>query len=106
MASLTIIAALKAQVPYPLKASFFESVMMKRGLAGDAECTKEILNSIEFKGAMADCIRQIVIYPSSISEGGMSISKADRKSLLDEANRLYKSIGEETIEERPKITCY
>ena len=106
MASLTTIAALKAQVPYPLSASFFESVMMKRGLVGDAECTAEIINSIEFRGAMADCIRQIVIYPSSISEGGMSISKADRKSLLDEANRLYKSIGEESIEERPKITCY
>jgi hypothetical protein len=106
MAALTTIAALKAHVQYPLPAAFFESVMMKRGLAGDAACTNEILNSLEFKGAMADCIRQIILYPSSISEGGMSISKADRQSLLGEANRLYRAIGEEPIDERPKVTCY
>lgn len=106
MAGLTTIAALKAQVPYTLSSAFFDSVLMKRELDGNADCTQEILNSSAFKGAMADCIRQIVIYPSSISEGGMSISKADRQSLLGEANRLYRSIGEEPIDERPKITCY
>lgn len=106
MASLTTIDALKAHVQYTLPSAFYDSVVMKRGLTGDAACTKDILNSSEFKGALADCIRQIILYPSSISEGGMSISKADRKSLLDEANRLYRSIGEEQIDERPKITCY
>ena len=106
MSSLTIIDAIKAYVQYPLPSAFFESVMIKRGLDGDAECTKDIIDSFAYTGAIADCIRQIVIYPSSISEGGMSISKSDRQSLLGEANRLYRSIGEEPIEERPKITCY
>ncbi|MBR1526828.1 MAG: hypothetical protein IJ640_09260 [Prevotella sp.] len=106
MAGLTTIEALKANVQYPLPSAFFDSVMMKRGLDGDAVCTGDIINSSEFRGAMADCLRQLVIYPSSISEGGMSISKADRQSLLGEANRLYRSIGEEPIDERPKITCY
>ncbi len=106
MAGLTTIAALKANVPYTLSADFFSFVIKKRGLVADAECTTEVINSSEFKGAIADCIRQIVIYPSSISEGGMSISKADRQSLMSEANRLYESIGEKPIDERPKITCY
>lgn len=80
--------------------------MIKRGIDGEAECTQEILTSSEYIGAKADCIRQVVLFPSSISEGGMSISKADLSALLNEANRLYRSIGEEPIDERPKITCY
>lgn len=106
MAALTTIVALKANVQYQLPAAFYESILIKRGLDGNAECTQEVIQSSAFKGAIADCIRQIVIYPSSISEGGMSISKADRQSLLGEANRLYRAIGEEPIDERPKVTCY
>lgn len=105
MADLTVKAALQAQVQYPLPSDFFLSVMVKRGLE-DGECTKEIMESPMFKGAMADCLRQISLYPSSISEGGMSISKTDKDSLLSIANKLYKEIGEESISERPKITCY
>jgi hypothetical protein len=103
---MTTQEALKAQVQYPLPANFFASIMVKRGLAGDGECTKEIMESSEFKGAMADCIKQIILYPSSISEGGMSISKADKNDLLFIANRLYREIGEEPISERPKVTFY
>ncbi len=69
-------------------------------------CTKEIMDSAEFKGAQADCLRQIVLYPNSISEGGMNLSKADRQDLLFMANKLYREIGEEPIDERPKITAY
>lgn len=106
MAELTTLAALKAQVQYPLPSDFFLFVMVRRGLDGDAVCTQDMMNSAEFKGAQADCIRQIILYPSSVSEGGMSLSKADRDSLMVMANRLYRSIGEEVIDERPKITCY
>lgn len=102
---LTVSAALRAQVPYPLPGDFFSSVMVKRGL-GDGECTRDVMESAEFKGAMADCLRQIILYPSSISEGGMSISKTDRDSLLFLANRLYREIGEEPIGDRPKVTFY
>ena len=106
MAELTVLTALKAQVQYPLPANFFEAVALKRGLAGDATCTKEIMASPEFKGAQADCLRQILLYPSSISEGGMSISKTDRDSLLLMADRLYNEIGEEHISERPRVKFY
>ena len=103
---LTTKDALQAQVQYPLPANFFESVMVKRGLDGTGTCTKEIMESAEFKGAMADCLKQIILYPSSISDGGMSISKADKNDLLFIANRLFREIGEEPISERPLITCY
>ncbi len=98
--------ALKAQVQYPLPQDFFSSVAVKRGLDGDGECTKEMMASPEFKGAVADCLRQVIVYPSSVSEGGVSISKADRDDLLLVANRLYREIGEEPIGERPKVTFY
>lgn len=106
MAELTVLAALKAQVQYPLSEDFFQSVLIRRGLDGSASCTKEIMLSVSFKGAHADCLKQVITYPSSISEGGMSISKADRQSLLDIANKLYQSIGEAIVSERPKITFY
>ena len=106
MPELTVLAALKAHVQYPLPADFFSSVLLRRGLTGEDVCTKETLESPAFTGAQADCIRQIILYPGSISEGGMSISKTDRDSLMRIANRLYASIGEEVIEERPKVTFY
>lgn len=106
MENQTTLAVLRAQVQYPLPSDFFLSVMIKRGLDGDAVCTQEIMDSAEFIGAQADCIRQIILYPSSISEGGMSLSKADRNSLITMADKLYRSIGEETIGECPKITYY
>ena len=102
----TILAALKSQVQYPLPQDFFLTVLVGRGLDGSDDCTQEILASAAFKGANADCLKQIILYPSSISEGGMSISKADKRDLLFLANRLYREIGEEPIGERPLITCY
>lgn len=105
MSELTVLSSLKAQVQYPLPADFYQSIMVKRGLA-DGECTKEIMESAEFKGAQADCLKQIILYPNSVSEGGMSISKADKNDLLFIANRLYREIGEEPISERPTITFY
>ena len=103
---MTTKSTLKAQVPYPLSEDFFLSVIVKRGLTGDAECTKEIMESAPFKGAMADCLKQVIIYPSSVSEGGMSISKASKDDMLSIANRLYKEIGEKPISERPCIKIY
>lgn len=106
MAELTILAAIKSQVQYPLPSDFYLTILVKRGLDGDCVCTNETLESAGFKGAQADCLRQIILYPNSISEGGMSITKADRQSLLFMANKLYKEIGEEPIDERPKVTFY
>lgn len=103
---LTILSALKAQVQYPLSEDFFVATLIKRGFDGGSECTKETLGSPEFIGAHADCIKQLLTYPNSISEGGMSISRTDRESLMSLAKKLYKSIGEDAVGENPKITFY
>ena len=105
MPELTVLSALKSQVQYPLPEDFFRTVMVQREL-NDGTCTKDILDSVAFKGATADCLKQVVLYPNSISEGGMSISKADKNDLLFLANRLYREIGEEPISERPVIKFY
>ena len=102
--SITTLADLKAYVQYPLPSDFFSAVMLGRGLDGDAECTRDVMASAPFKGAMADCLRQLVLYPQSITEGNMTISKADRQSLINEASRLYRSIGEAGIDDNPRIT--
>lgn len=102
---LTILSSLKAQVQYPLPSDFFATVMMKRGLE-DGVCTRDTLESAEYKGCLADCLRQVILYPGSVSEGGVSISKADRADLLYIANALYREIGENPIGERPKVTFY
>lgn len=105
MPELTTLSALKSQVQYPLPDDFFRTVMVQRELE-DGECTKDVLDSANFKGAMADCLKQVILYPNSISEGGMSISKADKNDLLFLANRLYREIGEDPISERPTIKFY
>ncbi len=102
---LTILSSLKAQVQYPLPPDFFLTAMMRRGLE-DGTCTQDTLASPEYKGCLADCLRQVILYPGSVSEGGMSISKADRTDLLYIANRLYREIGENPIGERPTVTFY
>lgn len=105
MPTLTTLQSLRAQVQYPLPEDFFRTVMVRRGLTDD-ECTKDVLESAAFKGATADCLRQVILYPTSVSEGGISISKADKNDLLYIANKLYQEIGEEPISERQKITFY
>ncbi len=102
---LTILSSLKAQVQYPLPSDFFLTAMMKRGLS-DGVCTRDTLDSVEYKGCLADCLRQVILYPGSVSEGGVSISKADRADLLYIANALYREIGENPVSERPKVTYY
>ena len=104
---MTILSALKAQVQYPLSEDFFLSIPIKRNLDGNGVCTSEVMQSAPFIGAHADCLKHLATCPSSISEGGMSISNADRQSLTSIANKLYRSIGEEAIgDERPKVTFY
>lgn len=105
MPELTVLSALKSKVQYPLPDDFFRTIMMQRELP-DEVCTKDILDSVSFKGAMADCLKQVIMYPNSVSEGGMSISKADKDDLLYLANQFYREIGEEPISERPVIKFY
>lgn len=107
MSDLSVSAALKAHTPYPLSEDFVASILLKRGLSGEERCTPELLSSASFTGAQADCLQHLLIYPNSIAEGGMSLSKADREAIAQQAHRLYHSIGEDcNIQQRPRITFY
>ena len=72
--------------------------MVRRGLTDD-ECTKDVLESAAFKGATADCLRQVILYPTSVSEGGISISKAELPQTISLKNGHVELLG---IEERVK----
>ena len=85
MAELTVLSALKAQVQYPLPEDFFRSVMVRRELE-DGECTKAIMDSPAFKGAEADCLKQVILYPNSVSEGA-DIMRTASLSLIRKVQR-------------------
>lgn len=90
---MTVFEALKAKVKYPLSDDFIKSILIERGLIGGDEYTQEVAKSNEFKGARADCYKEL-IDAINIGEGGMSISLSDKELILDMANSIYKEIGE------------
>jgi len=101
---MTILEALKSKVQYPMPDNFYQSIMVGRSIQGETEFSAEISKSKEFIGAYADCLAGLVTYPN-VSEGGVSISVSDSVSLLNIANSLYKSIGENVIgKEIPTVT--
>lgn len=105
---MTTSEALKAQIPYPLSAPLLETLLVGRELDGAGEFTAEVMRSKAFVGAHADALRHLLLYPNSISEGGISIGKAESASILASANALYRSIGEPilSLNPVPTITCY
>ena len=92
---MTILEALKSRVHYPLSGNTFESIATQRGIVTADEFTTEVANSKHFKGALADLLYELVAVPN-ISEGGVSISFAEKKYILSRANNLYNEIGEQS----------
>ena len=90
----TVRQALIDEIHYPIKIGFIDNKLLKRGISGDDEISADIINSKEFKGAIADCLYSLIEAPN-VSEAGMSLSLADRNLILKNANSLYKEIGEE-----------
>lgn len=80
---------------YPVPDGTIINVCEKRELLPAAEITNEIRFSAAFKLATADIYKWLAFCPSSISENGISfsISEADRKRFLDEANRIYEDLA-------------
>lgn len=105
MEKWNVLARLKSLAPYPVREDFIESVMVRRGLE-DVFCTQEVMQSAAFKGAEADILRRLATFPSSTTEGDVSISRAASAELLSEASRLYREIGECGTGDRPTITIY
>lgn len=94
----TILQALKDEIHYKLSSGFFENRLLARGLKADDECTSEVFNSKQFRGAVADCLISLT-QAQNYTEGDISMSLSDKK--VEEArmiaNSIYKSIGEPIV---------
>lgn len=92
----TVMQALQDEVHYKLSSGFFENRLLSRSLNGSDECTGELFNSKPFKGAVADCLANLV-QAQNYTEGDVSMSLSDKK--VEEAkklaNSIYRSIGED-----------
>lgn len=94
--SKTILQALVDDVHYPVSSGNLENRLIARGLDGDLQFNKEIANSKEYKGALADCLSSL-IYAPNFTEGDVTISLSDKDKIINIANSLYKKIGEDQI---------
>lgn len=104
---MTILEALKSKVSYPLPDSFFQSVLIERGLSGGGEFTQEVAKSKEFELAKADLWIALVT-ASQVQEGNYSISLTDKSSMIKLANTIYRKYGEpeygESEDAKPTVT--
>lgn len=103
----TICEALIDEIHYPINIGLVENVIIKRGLCVDDVYDVELANSDIYKGALADCLLSL-IHSVNFSEADKSIgslSDSDKKKVLNWANSLYKSIGEEEIQltSKPRV---
>lgn len=100
----TIRQALLDEIHYPISEGFVENRLYSRGLNPDDELSLEVLNSVEFRGAVADCLWSLIEAPS-ISEADKSISLGDREIILRKVNSIYQSIGEKAVDfaDKPKV---
>lgn len=96
----TIFEALVDEIIYPLPEGKIENICIKRGLEGNNSFTKEVSESNDYKGALADClfslIQSVNFTEADKTVGAISPDKIEK--LLALANRYYKSIGEEEVE--------
>lgn len=95
---MTIREALFNSVSFSVSHEQAEVIAITRGLDVDDDFTSAVANSREFLLSKADMIRLVITQPN-ISEGGVSISFTDRKSLIGIANAIYRSYGESVIGE-------
>jgi len=101
---MTILEALKSKVSYPLSDSFFQSVLIERGLSTEGDFTQEVAQSKEFKLCYADALIRMISGVNA-TEGDYSVSLSDRDNLLKIANTIYSKYGEpEFTELRPTVT--
>lgn len=102
----TLLQALADELHYPVPAGHLENRLLKRGLDAEAECTADVLNSNAFKGALADSLVLLIAAPG-FSEADKSFTLSDKDSILELANSIYTSIGEdENVVEDETPTVY
>lgn len=84
---MTNLEAIKAKVGYPVSDNSVELALTTRGLTTTDEFSA---TSEAFELAYADVLITITTSPAGVSEGGYSISSADKQTLIQIANNIYK----------------
>jgi len=103
----TILQSLVDEIYYPISEGLIENKLIKRELTGTTEFTKEVAESKKYKGALADCLISL-LQAINVSEADKSVgayTDADKKFILDWANKLYGEIDEPLVTMgAPKVT--
>ena len=103
--SKTIIAALRDEIQYPIKAGFFENKLIERGLKEGDEFDMEVAKSDSYRGAVADCIVGLILSPN-VAEGDIKFDLTSKEMMLKKANSIYQSIGEDPVDAGDKPIVY
>ena len=104
----TVSQALRDDIYYPISYGKIENIVIARfGSADDLEYTKAITETAEYKGALADCYYSL-LQAVNFSEADKSVGNltdAQRKVILNIANKYYGEIGEEQKDDplSPKV---
>lgn len=104
----TILQAIKDEVYYPINDGLVENKLIGRDLTPEGEFSKSILDTKQWKGALADVLLTL-IQSVNVSEGDKSfgaLTDTQRKAILMRVNNLYEAIGETTVEIESKPTVY
>lgn len=96
----TVRQAIVDEIYYPVNTGLIDNKLLARGIDPDDDFNAETSGSDPYKGALADTIFSLVqaVNVSESDKSVGSLSDAQRKALMSWANRLYSSIGEDTIE--------
>ena len=101
---MTNLEKIKHSCLYPVKEDYFLSVLEDRGIVSTG--TYDPDNSADKKNiqlARADVFILLLTAPQSVSEGGFSLSAADRNVLQNMANSIYAKYGDEAVTVKPAV---
>lgn len=104
----TIGQALIDEVHIPIPFGYIENVCIKRGLDPEEEFSRDMADCDLYKGALADCLYSLV-QAVGFSESDKSIgslTEDQRKAIIFNVNKLYRSIGEEEVYLESQPTVY
>jgi len=102
----TVCQALIDEVHWPIPEGYVENVCIKRGLDALEDITPGLINSNEYKGALADCLYSLIqaINYSEADKSVGNLSDQQRKIILKRVNALYGEIGEDEVEtDEPRV---
>ena len=85
---MTILEAIKEAIGYPISDNRAAMTLTKRGLTGSSTATEAVLNGRAFDLATADLMIWLITAPN-ISEGGYSLSVAEKGQIKSLASGIY-----------------